>query len=64
LAGRVASKARQASRQPLCRVGKKSQDDAPWFDVASRRAFNSLIALGSEEEWRLIVIARMQMVVK
>ncbi len=39
---------------------KKSQDDESPFDIASYRAFNSLIALGSEEEcW--FVIARMQM---
>jgi hypothetical protein len=64
LAGRVASEARQVSRELLCWVGKKSQDDASRFDVALRRAFNNLIALGIEEECWLIVIAPMQMVVK
>src|SRR5664279_5221740 len=58
------SKTQQASRRPLCQVGKKSQDDASRFDVALVRAFNNLIALRIEEECWLIVIAPMQMEMK
>jgi hypothetical protein len=49
---------------PFVGLANKPQDYASRLDDASRRAFNNLIALGIEEECRLIVLAVMQMVVK